>query len=107
MANACKLLLIDHDPGHGRIFQDAARNATYEPFEIEWIRTLAKGLERLKRKGVWAVVLNMCLPNGQGLVTFDELLEAAPGIPTLVLCKSGDDATAAEALRRGANDYLM
>jgi ActR/RegA family two-component response regulator len=49
----------------------------------------------------------MCLPDSQGLVTFDKLVEATPGMPTLVLCAIGDDATAREALRRGTKDYLV
>jgi diguanylate cyclase (GGDEF)-like protein len=106
MASTRKLLLVDDDPAHAGVFRDALRNAPDGPFEGEWVRTLAKSLERLKSKGIWAVVLNMFLPDSHGLVTFDRLLEAAPGIPTVVLCQSGDDSIASEALKRGAKDYL-
>jgi diguanylate cyclase (GGDEF)-like protein/PAS domain S-box-containing protein len=101
------LLLIDHNPAHAEVFQGAVLNATEGPFLGEWVKTLSEGVERLRKKGIWAVFLNLCLPASQGLPVFDELRKAAPSLPTLVLAGVGDEAMVTEALRRGAKDSLL
>jgi diguanylate cyclase (GGDEF)-like protein/PAS domain S-box-containing protein len=107
MTNIRKLLLIDDDPLHAEVFREALDYASDGPFEGEWVRTLEEGLARLQKKEIWAVFLNLNLPDSQSLPTFDKLVQTAPGVPTLVLCAKREEATATEALRRGAKDYLL
>ena len=107
MTNVRRLLLIDDDPAHAGAFREALLNANDGLFQGEWVGTLAESFERLGKKGIWAIFLNLCLPDSQGLTTFDKLLQAEPGVPTLVLGGIGDEAIAVEALRRGAKDYLL
>ena len=107
MTNVRRLLLIDDDPAHAGIFKEALLNADDGPFEGEWIRTLAEGVERLAKKNIWAVFVNLYLPDSEGLNTFDKLQQAAPSIPTLVVAGIWGQAVAKEALRRGAKDYLL
>jgi diguanylate cyclase (GGDEF)-like protein/PAS domain S-box-containing protein len=107
MINVRTLLLIDDDPAHAEVFREALLDADDGPFHGEWVRTLAEGLQRLKKKGVWAIFLNLRLSDSQGINTFDGLLRAAPGVPILVLGHAGDKAIAIEALKRGAKDYLI
>jgi diguanylate cyclase (GGDEF)-like protein/PAS domain S-box-containing protein len=101
------LLLIDNDPAHAEVFQEALRKAPNGPFRGEWVRSLGEGLERLKRTIVWAVVLNSRLSGSERVTAFERLSQAAPRIPTLVLAGADDEAIALEALRRGAKDYLL
>src|SRR3984893_2773954 len=101
------LLLIDGDSSHSVVFLDAVANAIDGPFEGEWVKTLAEGIERLKQKGIWAAVVNVTLPDSRGIETFDQLEVAIPGVPTLVLAGIECRNIALEALRRGAKDYLL
>ncbi len=107
MSNVRRLLLIDDDPAHAEVFREALLNANNGPFQGEWVRTFAEGLERLGVAGIWAIFVNLSLPDSQGLDTFDKLLQAVPGVPTLVLAGVEDEAVALEALRHGAKDYLL
>src|ERR1700682_6599944 len=107
MTNVRTLLLIDDDQAHGEAFQEAVLKAKDGPFQGEWVRTLSESFARLGEKGIWAIFLNLRLSDSQGLQAFDRLLQAAPGVPTLVLGGLEDDAIAREALRRGAKDYLL
>jgi diguanylate cyclase (GGDEF)-like protein/PAS domain S-box-containing protein len=102
-----KLLLIDNDPSHADIFREAIRYATDGPFAGEWVGTLAAGIERLREKSVWAVFVNLSLPDSHGLQTFFRLSVVAPDVPTLVLAGAMDEQIALEALRQGAKDYLL
>jgi diguanylate cyclase (GGDEF)-like protein/PAS domain S-box-containing protein len=107
MTNARTLLLMDDDPAHAQAFREALLIANGGPFQGEWARTFAEGFARLAKKGIWAIFLNLRLSNSQGLSAFDKLLQASPGVPTLVLGGIEDEAIATEALQRGAKDYLL
>ena len=101
------LLLIDDDSHHADVFIDAVLNAIDGPYRGEWVTTLAEGIEKLKNREIWAVFVNLSLPDSQGLATLDRLLLAAPSVPTLILAGTKDIAVALEALRHGAKDYLL
>ena len=107
MSDPRTLLLIDNDPGHAEDFLAALLTAKDGPFRSEWLRTISEGTERLRKNSIWAIFANLSLPDSQGLETFNKIQEAAPGIPTLILARADDEAIAAEALRRGAKDYLL
>src|SRR3984893_5824696 len=101
------LLLIDADSHHADVFIDALVNAIDGPCKGEWVTNLSEGIERLKKKGIWAVFISLSLPDSQGLATLDKLLLAVPGVPTLILAGTKDVAVVLEALRHGAQDYLL
>jgi len=107
MTNKRTLLLIDNNTHHHDIFRDAIANAIDGPFEGEWVTTLAAAVERLKRNGIWAIFVNLSLPDSRGIETLDWLALAAGSIPTLVLAGAEERGLALEALRRGAKDYLL
>jgi diguanylate cyclase (GGDEF)-like protein/PAS domain S-box-containing protein len=73
---------------------------------VEWVRQLSQGLERLSKKGIAAVLLELLLPDSQGMETFDKLFTAAPDVPILILGGSGNEDLAKQAVARGAQDYL-
>jgi diguanylate cyclase (GGDEF)-like protein/PAS domain S-box-containing protein len=101
------LLLIDDDSHHADVFLDALLNAIDGPFKGEWVTTLTEGIVRLKKREIWAVFVNLSLPDSQGLATLDKLLLAVPSVPTLILAGTKDVAVALEAMRHGAKDYLL
>jgi DNA-binding response OmpR family regulator len=60
-------------------------SVTEERFEVEWVTELSRGIERLGDGGVAAAVLDLNLPDSEGVETFDKLFHAAPGVPILIL----------------------
>jgi diguanylate cyclase (GGDEF)-like protein/PAS domain S-box-containing protein len=101
------LLLIDGHRSHALAFREAMITTRDGQFHVEWVGTLSEGLERLSKKGVRAVFLNLFLPDCQGIETFDRLLLVAPGVPIVVLAGVTDEGIAREALQRGAQDFLL
>jgi diguanylate cyclase (GGDEF)-like protein/PAS domain S-box-containing protein len=101
------LLLIDNDPSHAEVFRKALLEASDGPFKGERVKTLAASIERLRSKDVWAIFLNLSLPDSQGLQTFERLSRAVGGVPTLVLGGVEDKNLVLEALRHGAKDYIL
>ena len=101
------LLLIDNKTDHHDVFRDAIANAIGGPFAGEWVKTLAAGVERLKKNGIWAIFVNLSLPDSSGIETFSWLRFAAGDVPILVFAEADERDLALEALERGAKDYLL
>jgi diguanylate cyclase (GGDEF)-like protein/PAS domain S-box-containing protein len=102
-----RALLIGHDPADARVVRDALAETTHEPFALEWVGRLSDGLERLRRNGIAVVLIDLRLPDSQGLAGFEQLLEAFPHVPILILSSAEDEDIARQAVRRGARDYLL
>jgi hypothetical protein len=85
MKNGRTIRLIDENLVHGEVFREALRAASGGPFLGEWVKTFPEGCDRLKKKEIWAIFFSLCLQGSKGLLTFDQLLREAPGVPTLVL----------------------
>jgi diguanylate cyclase (GGDEF)-like protein/PAS domain S-box-containing protein len=106
MTSVDRLLLIDGDPAAAKIVREALADSADGPFEVEWVTRLSDGLERVSRSGIKAVLLNVFLPDSEGMETVERLLIAAPQIPILVLGAVGSEDVARQAAQRGAQDYL-
>src|SRR5678815_2623141 len=102
-----RVLLIGHDPADARVVREALAEAKHDPFSLECVTRLSDGLERLKSGGVAVVLLDLRLPDGQGLTTLDQALAVFPHIPLLILSSPDDEDLARQAVQRGARDYLL
>jgi len=106
--SAClAILLIQNDPAAAGRIGVALAAGDAGSFEVEWVRELSRGLERLSKKGIAAVLLDLSLPDSEGVATFDKLFAASPDIPILILAGSASEELAKEAVARGAQDYLV
>jgi serine phosphatase RsbU (regulator of sigma subunit)/DNA-binding response OmpR family regulator/anti-sigma regulatory factor (Ser/Thr protein kinase) len=79
-------------------------------WQIERARDLAEGLAGIARRGPAGpdcVLLDLKLPDANGLQALFGVLEAAPEVPIVVLSGHADDALALEAVHAGAQDYLV
>jgi diguanylate cyclase (GGDEF)-like protein/PAS domain S-box-containing protein len=101
-----KILLIDNDSVAANTILRALAATGSVSFDVEWVRQLSEGLERLNNRGVAAILLALSLPDGHGIETFDKVFAAAPDIPILIL-GNDNEALAQEAVSRGAQDYLL
>lgn len=102
-----RVLLIECDPATAKLVRDALSDARYGPFTIEWVATLSDGLERLNRGGIKAVLLNLSLPDSQGIETFDRFYLIACDVPILILSDLDQEDIAQQAVQHGAQDYFL
>lgn len=81
--------------------------AVKEPsFLTERVPDLALALDRAARGGIDLVLLDLHLPDSQGIDTLTRMLAGAPGVPVVVLTGTGDDTLGIQAMRLGAQDYF-
>jgi diguanylate cyclase (GGDEF)-like protein/PAS domain S-box-containing protein len=102
-----KILLIENDPAAADAIRAALAATDGGSFEVEWVRQLSEGLERLNKKGIAAVLLALSLPDSHGIEPFDKLFIAAPDVPILILGGNVSESLAKEAVAHGAQDYLL
>ena len=100
-----RILLIQDDAPAAISILGALNHSDDECFEVEWVRRCSDALERLD--GVAALLLDLYLPDSQGLDTFYRLFHALPTIPILILIEPDDEKTARLAVQCGAQDYLF
>lgn len=121
------ILLIEDNPGDVRYIQEVLRGATelsertaesssgvltetYSEGESPVLLhepRLSSGLDRIEREGVDVLLLDLNLPDSNGLETVTTVLDHAETLPVVVLTGLRDRETGMEALRRGADEYLV
>ncbi|MFA5100681.1 MAG: ATP-binding protein, partial [Candidatus Omnitrophota bacterium] len=75
--------------------------------EVSWAETLAQGLEHLAVKPTDVVLLDLMLPDSDGFETFLKTSVLVPKIPIVVMTGVDDETFAINAVRHGAQDYLV
>jgi diguanylate cyclase (GGDEF)-like protein/PAS domain S-box-containing protein len=101
-----RILIITGNAADAKILEDVLHKAKDGPFDIEWVRRLDDALKRLSAGGIDAMLVDLSLPDSQGIETFDKLFAAAPKTPVLTLSAEADEALATEAVQRGSQGYL-
>ena len=107
-----RILLIEDNPGDARLIQEMLSEGGDGRFEVEVVGRLSAGLEHLEQEDidlvlVDVVLLDLGLPDSSGLDTLVRVHTEAPDMPIVVLTGLADEAVSAEALRKGAQDYLV
>jgi PAS domain S-box-containing protein len=107
-----RVLLIEDNAGDARLVREmladpSTRAGRGTPFELEYAERLSTGLEHLAAGGIAALLLDLSLPDAQGLDAFFKAHAQAPDVPIIVLTGLADEALALEAVQEGAQDYLV
>ncbi len=101
------VLLVEDDAADAKLIEQALAVSGSIAFRVERVTSLSEALERLSHSRVELVLLDLTLPDGNGLDAFDKVLLAAPHALILVLCAESDEETARLAVQRGAHDYFV
>jgi PAS domain S-box-containing protein len=102
-----KVLLIDDHHGDARLLEQLLRDGFDEAVAITHAATLDEALHQLTTNPLLnLILLDPGSPDSQGIDTFEQILNAAPNLPVVVLIGSRDTHLTVELLRRGAQDYL-
>jgi PAS domain S-box-containing protein len=102
-----QILLLEDNPGDARLFREYLHEDDLVQFELDHVERLKTGLEHLVREKPDAILLDLGLPDSQGLETFSRVYAQAPEVPIVVLTGLDDAGRAVEAVKAGAQDYLV
>ncbi len=103
-------LLVAADPRGAdelRGLLSASTQADGVEIVVEQVTALTPALERLALGGVDIVLLDLFLPDSEGLVTFERASAFSPDVPFIILTDEADDRLSVAAVQAGAQDYLI
>jgi signal transduction histidine kinase len=100
-------LWVEDNSGDARLLREMFSKEKAGSFELTHVLHLSEALRLLAKGGIDIVLLDMGLPDGHGLDTVRRARAVAPGVPLIVLTGLDDEALAAEAMKEGAQDYLI
>ncbi|HSX61870.1 MAG TPA: EAL domain-containing protein [Tahibacter sp.] len=104
--DALPVLLVEDEAGDARLVVELLREV--EPrYVLDTVASLAAALDAVQRQRYVAVLLDLGLPDSQGLQTVRALLQTAGHVPLVVLSGRDDENLALRAIQLGAQDYVV
>lgn len=102
-----KVLLVENDPNDVDLIQIALAQADFGRIDWDHVSSLNEAVETLDKTTFDLLLLDLSLPDVWGLETVRQVRQQALDIPIVVLTGNADAALALEAVRLGAQDYLV
>jgi len=102
-----RILIVDDDPVQRRLLDNMVRRFGYEPVVAEGGDAAAAVLAGAGAADIHAVVLDLVMPDLDGLGVLAKMREAGLAIPVIVQTAHGGIDTAVTAMRAGATDFVV
>ncbi|HEY9668124.1 MAG TPA: hybrid sensor histidine kinase/response regulator [Coleofasciculaceae cyanobacterium] len=106
-ASSVTILLIEDSLAEARLLKEILKDAKFKDFRLVHVKRLGEAIERLQHDFFDVILLDLTLPDSEGLASLPRLIGHAPSLPIVVLTNTNDDELAIEAVRQGAQDYLV
>jgi len=101
------LLLVEDNPGDARLLREMFNEQGLHNIDLTHVACMGEAEEHLGRSTFDIILLDLGLPDEQGLGAVRRAHVAAPRVPLVVLTGSDDESMATQALQEGAQDYLI
>src|SRR6202171_3720679 len=101
------LLLVEDNPGDVRLLHEMFAEQGVHSTELTRVGSISDAEKHLAEREVDIILLDLGLPDAQGLTAMRRAHAAAPRVPLVVLTSLDDESLAAQALQEGAQDYLI
>jgi signal transduction histidine kinase len=101
-----RMLLIEDNAGDARLLEHYLGEARVDHVTVTWSNRLSTGLDRLAQRDFDLVLLDLALPDSQGMETLARVHDAANHVPIVVLTSLEDESLGIHLVQAGAQDYL-
>jgi phosphoserine phosphatase RsbU/P len=105
--NRIRILLVEDDPDDVWVMRNLLGDRWDEPFDLVQVELLSAAVERCDEDHFDVILLDLSLPDSQGLETFFAMHAHAGDVPIVVLSGYSDETSAVKAVQAGAEDYLV
>ncbi len=102
-----KVLLVEDEQDFAEIMKIRLSKEANPPLDITWVPTLRQALEAIAETGWDLILLDLMLPDSSGIQTFVSLRAQARHTPIVIMSGLDSDTLAIDAVRKGAEDYLI
>lgn len=105
-AEASRVLLVEDSRAYAQLVEDMLEDS-HAGFDVVHGRGIAEAASLLACEEFDCVLMDLGLPDASGLAGMRRLLELAPAVPVVVLTGRDDDEVGLDAVKEGAQDYLV
>ncbi|MEO0685454.1 MAG: response regulator, partial [Cyanobacteria bacterium J06649_11] len=110
--DSINILLIEDNLAEARLLQELLKDSSLDKFNLVHVKRLSEALDAIDENISTPcfyniILLDLTLPDSQGLESLKPLMARAPCLPIVVLTNINDEQLAIEAVRKGAQDYLV
>lgn len=105
--NPTTVLLVEDSLADVVLLMELLQDSEAACWQVSHAKRLCSALEQLQATGFDVILLDLSLPDSQGLETVAQVQAAAPQIPIVVLTGLQDTTVARQAVAQGAQDYLV
>ena len=102
-----KILLIEDNPGDARLVEILLEESDFLNCKVINKQSLTEGIEALDKEEFSIVLLDLTLPDSRGFDTLQRLIKAHPDVNVIVMTGLSDKALGLNAVKVGAQDFLM
>ena len=102
-----RILLVEDNPGDAELLTEALSEMPSLAFELAHAQRLSEAAALAKETAFDIALLDMGLPDSQGLETLAGFRKRAPHLPVIVLTGNDDEALGIKAVQSGAADYMV
>jgi PAS domain S-box-containing protein len=103
----CRVLLVEDDPGQSVVIKVLLARIQTGRFILTIADCLSTALDSLASTAADVILLDLSLPDSQGLDTVIKVRERTAAIPIIVLTGNDDENLALDTINHGAQDYLV
>ena len=105
--DAIKVLLVEDNPVDALMVRAALDRCANATFTVDSTDRLDAAITKYSSTPADVLLLDLCLPDAQGLETFVRARAALPHLPIVVLSGHDDEQLAIQSVQQGAQDYLL
>ena len=102
-----RILLVEDNSGDRRLISEMLAEASNVTFDVKYADRLQAAIEYLSQNRVEVILLDLGLPDSQGLETLKKTYAQVPETPIVVLTGLNDEMIGTQAVNEGAQDYLI
>lgn len=103
----CRILLVEDNLGDAEILQELLEESSVSEFDFRHVVRVADALTHLSEENFDVILLDLSLPDSNGLETLMRIRESTSDLPIVVMTGFDDEKLALSAVREGAQDYLV
>ncbi len=107
MTQAMNIVVIEDNPMHARLIERLLLGVRQAQYQVQVAGDLATGIAAVEEGGVDLVLLDLMLPDSEGLDSFLRLRSRIDPVPIVILTSMDDMELASHAVESGAQDYLV
>lgn len=104
---AINVVAVEDNPADLELIKELLQGNSHRTYQIVAFDHLKLATDYLKSNSADVVLLDLNLPDSQGISTFQKIHAAVPKVPILILTGFADEKLALDTLKEGAEDYIF